>query len=346
MRQFERADRLVLHLQSLELDEREKQVVAKLKKVLSRQMRKSLATHAFTFSSVTSAGIDIVENNFPVYVFDDTEQESEYWESDEILDDTWLESDFIYVDYELVDEFTDREEVTEKSEVSYFSQAIEGNYRYRPVESISWFTHPTQWLIDVDAHVKYKQYDKRDNNNYLSYYLDASVYMLQINRWLLELSALARLDYAENRKLVNKTRFRTAFSIPFQSSKVKFAYDIQQRHYRHSLSAYDATIHVPWLEYTYTYSPSIRFLLGAKLHQLDAHDNFNSYDNKQFYASFYYLPNTDFIAYASFNYYKLHYEIDDPEIVNWANESKRSLALGLRYQFNENMNLGPCRKYR
>ncbi|GHF87967.1 hypothetical protein [Thalassotalea marina] len=334
LRQFDRAEQLVLHLESLPLSTTEQSVVAKLKQVLSAQLKRSLTTHSFTVNAVSAVGLDIMQNKYPVYIFDDTAQEAEFWSLDEELDDVWFSSEFVYVDDGLDEQFDVRDQDTERTEVSYFSQALEANYRYRPAQFLTLFEQPTQLVFDVDAELKYKQFDRKDNDRYLSYNLDSSIYLLQIDRWLLEFNTMARLDYANNEKLVNKMRYRLAFSLPFSSSKLKFAYDVTQKYYRNTLSDYNATIHAPWIEYTYIFSPEIRLQIGSKFHRLNAQDNFLSYQNKQAYLALYYFPSPDLVFYSSYNHYKLHYEIDDPEIVNWSNETKRSLSLGIKYQYN------------
>ena len=166
----------------------------------------------------------------------------------------------------------------------------------------------------------------------IHYGLDTSLYFIQTERFLLELSASAQLDYVEQSKLLNKTRLRTSLTIPMNQAKWRFGFDHQKKHYRRALSDYNATIQTPWLEYSYQFTADYRFVTGFKLHQLNARDEYLSYDNKQVYLSLYYFPTRDLTAYVSYSYYQLNYDIDDPELVNWAKERKRSLLLGFSYQ--------------
>lgn len=337
LRQFERAEQLVHHLESLPLTASEQSVVSKLKRVLAMQLRRDLSTHAFNISATSAVGLDILQNNYPVYIFDDADQETEFWSSDDELDDMWFGHEFVYVDYGLDEQFSERNEESKRTEESYFSQAFEGSYRYRPADFLPIFEQPTQLIFDVDTQIKYKHFNRKHNDQYLSYNLDASMYFLQINRWLLELNTLTRIDYVNNDKLVNKVRYRVALSLPFSSSKVKLSYDVSQKRYQALLSEYNATLHVPAFEYTYTFSPEFRLQVGVKYHSVNAKDEYHSYRNKQAYLALYYFPSSDWVFYSSYNHYKLRYEIDDVELVNWSTEDKRSLSLGMRYQVNQSL---------
>ncbi|BBN81776.1 hypothetical protein PA25_17610 [Pseudoalteromonas sp. A25] len=339
LRQYDRAEQLVTYLESLELSDSEHAVISKLKRVLTLQLRRSLAPHTLYFTSNTSVGIDIVQNSFPVYTFDDTVQDSEYWSSDEELNDSWIDSEFIYTDYAIDEQLFGREEISNKNEVGYVSQALSANYRYRPVDMLAWFSYPTQWIIDTDVQVKYKQLDKSDNNKYLSYHFDTSAYLLQINRWLLELNAYAKVDYVDNHKLINKSRLRLAWTLPFESSKLKFSYDVEQKHYRSALQDYNATVHVPAIEYTYVFSSQWRLSFASKYYRLNAHDDYNSYRNTHTSGALYYNPHRDIVTYISYNHYVLKYEISDPELVAWSRETKRTLSIGFKYQANEKLAL-------
>lgn len=346
LRDYARAEQLVIHLQSLPLSEAEQRIVEKLKLTIEKQTQFKIDPHSFNFTSVTRTGIDILSNNYPVYVFEETDSDFDFWADDSDFYDDFFNDDDEIIEYSATNEFGDREEVTERTEVAYVSQAFRANYRYRPDKTISVFDQKTYWLFDVEGEVRFKHLDKATNNRLRTLQLDTSLYFIQTERFLFELNASAQLNHADGDKLVNRTLLRSSLSIPLKQIKWRFGFDHQQKHYRQSLSSFNAIINTPWLEYGYQFSSDYKFIAGVKLHQLNAQDEYNSYENNQGYLSLYYFPSRQLIAYMSYSHYLLKYDIDDPELVNWAKERKRSLSVGFSYQytpdvtFKLNVNLG------
>ena len=334
LREYDRAEQLVIHLQSLPLSEAEQRIVEKLKKTIEGQTQMKINPHSFNFNSVTSVGIDILSNNYPVYVFEESEASFDFWADDSDFYEDLNSDNYTVLEYSVTDEFGEREEVTDRTEVGYVSQSIQANYRYRQSKTFSFFGNKTHWLFDTGAEFKYKHLDKPTNNNLRTALLDTSLYFIQTERFLLEFSAGAQLDHADGDKLLNKTRVRTSITIPLKQAKWRFGIDSQQKHYRQALSSFNATINTPWLEYSYQLAADYKLVTGIKFHQLSAEDEYNSYENKQGYISLYYFPTSQLIAYASYSHYQLNYDIDDPDLVNWSKERKRSLSIGLNYQIN------------
>jgi hypothetical protein len=104
-------------------------------------------------------------------------------------------------------------------------------------------------------------------------------------------------------------------------------------------NANDAQISTPWLEYAYKISKYFKVHLGTRYRQKQADDPFNSYDNLNFYMSFHYYVSS-FNAFITFSHDQLHYKIDDPELVNWSNEKKKSIITGVKYKLTDHFSLG------
>ena len=168
LKQFDRAEQLVVHLQSLRLSDSEQKIVERLKYAIEKQTQLKISPHSFHMTSITSAGIDIVSNNYPVYVFEETESDFDFWADDgEFFEDVYSE-DYSVIEYSVTDDFAEREEVTERNEVKYASQSLQANYRYRPSETINLFNRNTHWLLDAEGELSYKYLDKEDNNSFNS----------------------------------------------------------------------------------------------------------------------------------------------------------------------------------
>jgi len=360
LQQYDNAEYVVQHLQSLLLSQREAQTLEKLKQLLARKMRKSLSSHSFTVDLGFAVGVEIVSNRFPALVYDDFQNTDQFFDDEESIDDSFddpfIEGEFEYefTDYELIEyafeyeieeyaelgDFWNKEDITEESEVSYTREYLNINYRFRPEGQFELFSHATQWIIENDLSIDYRHLNQPANNNYMSVEWSSSLYVVQLNRWLLEINALASAYDNESKRVLDKFAVRLALTIPVQQFKLKFAIDKQHKSYRSTLSEYDANITIPWGELSYQLSSQIRLVSGVRLRKLKARDEFHSYENRDVFAGIYYYPLTSLSTYFTYHRHNLQYDIDDPEVVNWAKEKKQSFAFGAKYQINQSFSVG------
>lgn len=337
LRQYDKAETILLFMQSLTLSELEQQKLEKLKKILTKRIRKPISSHRWLTDVGASVGVDVVNNTFPVFIIEDYQFEDGSWLSDELNDQLWEDLDFGEVEYTDGYEVVTRDEETQRKESSYTSQFINVNYRYRPLDKLDWFTKPTYFIWDSNASAEFRQINNENNSKYERIGANTSLYFLSVNRWLAELSLRANFHYSEGNKLLSDSRQRIAISLPYQQHKFKFAADFGQKHYRANLNDNNAKLQTPWFEYSYALKDTIRLSVGYRHKILDANDEFLSYSNRNPYVGLYYYPFTDISAFLTVNYYQLRYKIDDPEVVNWAKEDKTSLAFGVKYYWNENL---------
>ena len=339
LRQYDRAESILIYLESLTLNELEQQKLTKLKQILTRRMRKPISAHRWIVDVGASVGYDVVNNTFPVLIIEDYQSEDSTWLGDDLLDQLWEEADF--GDFEYTDgyDIVAREDEVEKQESSYLSEFANINYRYRPLAPLSWFDSATHLIWDNDVSVEFRQIDDDAKNKYSRYSADSSLYLLRVNQWLAEFSGKISIHYNGDNKLLTDTRERVAISFPYKQHKLKLALDVSQKHYQSTLSASNSKTSMPWLEYGYLLSDKFRTTVGVKYKQLRANDNFLSYDRRNFYAGLYYYPLTDLSAYLTINYYQLRYSVDDPDIANWSKENKRSIAFGTKYHVSEHLSI-------
>ena len=79
VQQYDNAEEILQHLRALSLTKKEQKTVDKIKHLLEVKLRKSLTPHSFIFDVGISVGVDIVSNSYPVFVYDDFQNETEYW---------------------------------------------------------------------------------------------------------------------------------------------------------------------------------------------------------------------------------------------------------------------------
>lgn len=339
LRQYDKAETLLLFMQSLTLSPLEQKKLQQLTKILAKRMRKPISSHRWLTDVGASVGIDVVNNSFPVFFIEDYQFEDGSLLSDELDDQLWEELDFADLEYLDGYEVVDRTEQNERQESSYVSQHININYRYRPLEKISWLTLPTYLIWDVNGNGEFRQINNAENSYYQRLGINSSLYLLRVNQWLAEFSIRSNFHYNKGSKLLVDNRQRLAFSLPYHKHKFKVAFDYGQKHYRSSLFANNAKLTTPWFEYSYALKDSIRLSAGYRYKKLNANDEFLSYRNKNPYLGVYYYPFSDISAFVMVNYYQLRYQIDDLALVNWAKEDKKSLAFGIKYYFNDALSL-------
>lgn len=339
LHQYDSAEQIIQYLQVLTLTKREQKTLNKLTKLLEKRIRKPLSAHSFTVDIGAAAGVDIVSNRFPVIVYDDYQNYDDYIFEDEIVDDSTIDLDYDTADYADFDDYWYREDVTEKSQVNYNRQFVTASYRYRPERQFTLFTHSTQWIIDTQFSLDYRRFSQATNRRLINYQWDSSLYLLQINRWLLEVNAQASAHDNDYRRILNQQSGRIALTLPFREVKVKFSVEQQRKSYHAQLSDFDANITTPSTEISYQLTPKIRLSSGVKFRDFTAKDPYNSYKNSDVFLGIHYFPLVSLSAYAIYHQHRLHYKIDDPAEVNWSHEKKRSLAVGIRYQVNQSLSL-------
>ena len=139
----------------------------------------------------------------------------------------------------------------------------------------------------------------------------------------------------------NDQSIQLAVSMPvYEKGRIKAGLEIKNKSFAKFNSHYDANVSTPWLEYAINLNGTFRWAVGGRYRQSDARDPFYTYDNRTFYTSLHYKHSQALSGFITLNQSQLHYKIDDPEQVNWAEEDIRSAALGIKYQVNQHLSFG------
>ena len=242
----------------------------------------------------------------------------------------------------------------QKQKSTYAAQQIKGFYRYRPKQKFNFLGQPSYFIWSNRVEFYQQQIQNKSEHNFHQLKFDSSFSILQTNRWFFDLRFRGRYHTNNDRtftfeqgdefttpgvKLTDHS-VQISFSIPFEKSRIKIGLERKKKAFNHINSHNNSNSTTPWLEYAINVSGTTKLHLGARYRKKDAKDPYNSYNNKNLYASLIYYPNKSFNASLSYNHNKLHYVIDDPFLVNWSTERRKSLTLGLKYHLKKNIKIG------
>jgi len=228
-----------------------------------------------------------------------------------------------------------------KNDHSYTSERLRATYRYRPGTRFDFFGQQASFIWYNNFSLNKKQVNDDNKSRYTQLKFDSTLYLLQSNRWMLDIRLRGRYHSINGNKLQNDQSIQFAASMPvYKKGRVKVGFEIQNKSFSNLNSPYDANISTPWLEYAINLNGTFRWAVGGRYRQSDARDPFYTYDNRTFYTSLHYKYSQALSGFVTLSQSKLHFKIDDPEQVGWAEEDIRSAALGIKYQVNQHLSFG------
>ena len=326
--QYDKANPIIAHLYTLKLSDNE---LAKLKALQKRLKNKALTRlkhktapqpHRFGLSATMFTGVDSISSQFPIYEY--------------IGDINW--QDGYEVDNSEEDILFTRSELTEKQSNYYTAQQVKGYYRYTPKQQTSLF-NKKNILVWTNKLSLYRQ-KIQNKNDYQQVKLDSNISLISTTRWLFDLRFRIRSHFYGGEKTLDDTGIQFLVAIPIKHNRLKLGLERRNKNFNKLNSANNAAVTTPWLEYAFVISTNFSTNIGIQYRNKHADDPFNSYGNINLYTRFNYDPNEKMSTYILLNYNKLHYDKDDPEEVNWSEEIRKSIALGVNYQLTNNFNIG------
>ena len=321
--QYENAQGIILHLKSLSLSPVESTKLQSLQKKLNRLLLGKRTAHRYAVELFVYGGIDSISSKFPVYEYSDFDDWQEFTDIDEADDDSLLT----------------RGEESESKNDYYSAQQIKAIYRYQPDQQINVFGAKStlRWTNHISLYQQ--QLNSEYQDNYGQIKVDSTLALIQNNKWLIDLRLRGRYHFNDNKHQLSDQGIQLSLTLPITSAQIKLGLEYRHKSFNGFSQINDATIATPWLEYAYIITEHFKLRLGSRYRQKHAADPFNSYDNVNLYMSLQYYINT-FSAFVTLSYDRLHYEIDDPEQVNWSNEQRKSVITGLKYKLTKHLSFG------
>jgi hypothetical protein len=340
-KQYNDAQTIIHHLESLPLSATESTKLRSLQGKLKNLILNNIPSHRYVIELLAYGGIDGTTSKFPVYEYSDFDDWQEFSDIDDVDDDSL---------------FTRGEETKIKHDF-YTAQQIKAVYRYQPHQQFNVFgTKSTlRWINNVSLYQQ--QTDNDYQNNYGQIKIDSTLALIERNSWLIDLRLRGRYHFNGQHHHLSDQGVQLSLTLPIKRSQIKFGFEYRQKSFaskpnvnidesliyigtdNNITNSNDARVSTPWLEYAYKISKDLKIHLGTRYRQKQADDPFNSYDNLNFYMSFHYYTNS-FNAYITFSHDQLHYKIDDPELVNWSNEKRKSIITGVKYKLSDRFSLG------
>ena len=82
LQQYQDAEQVIQHLQSLPLSQKEAETIKKITRLLEKKLSKTLAVHNFALDLGIGLGVDQSRNSYTVYVYDEYQYQDDYWFDD------------------------------------------------------------------------------------------------------------------------------------------------------------------------------------------------------------------------------------------------------------------------
>ena len=340
LKQFSEAEAILLHLQGMPLSEQESKKLSKLQQLIDKKEKFKTSRSKFSGDISLYYGVDNFISLYPdwsgsgaIYCYD-------YFDGEDYLFTECYDEDNSEVDDIYLDEQQDRENITEKTKETYTSQRLRLNYQYYPKNKVSIFGQATKLIWYNDLNLLQKKISDSARNKYGQARFDSSLYLFFPNRWIFDVRYRGIYHFSDNDKFLDEQSLLLSLAIPVGKSRVKAAIERKEKSYGKQQRDKDAAILIPSIEYSYQLSEAYKLALGGRYYRYRADDDIFSYNNGNLYLSLHYYPFDNFSAFASINFHQLNYEIDDPDLVNWGRETKRSIAVGVKYQFTEALSFG------
>jgi hypothetical protein len=327
-----KAQALIVELQGMNLSAPEAIKLTSLQQLVDKYDQVKTTGHKFYAALVSAVGIDNFTSKFP---------------SNDYVDFFEWEEFSTQQDADTFELATDgRTELQVKNQYSYNSQQVKLNYKYSPDQVFSLFAHPTQliWLNSGSYMSKQLNNDYDSRNQQVK--LDTRLVLLQKKRWVIDLKLRYMSYSSQHKKLLDEQSTQVSLALPFGATRLKFGLEYQDKSFKQNYVDNDATVMTAWLEYSRRLSPKIKVSFGAKHRKYQGEDVYNSYDNSKLFSTLGYTPRSDLSTFITINYNKLHYEVDDVELVGWGREIKHSVILGIKYAITKHISVGLNSHYR
>ncbi|MBL4909709.1 MAG: tetratricopeptide repeat protein [Alteromonadaceae bacterium] len=323
LNQYDKAETVIEHLYQLPLSANELTKLQALQKRLPKKSNKNKhRIHRFGLTATLYSGIDSISSQFPIYEY--------------IGDINW--QDGYEVDVSEEDILVNRGKQTERQSSYYNAEQLKGFYRYAPKKHFTVFGKKTALFWSNKLSLYRQQIQNRDDYQQIKF--DSNISLIITKQWLFDLRYRNRSHFYAGKKRLNDQGIQFLLSLPIYNNRLKFGLEKREKTFNSIDIINNSTITTPWLEYAFKISTHFNASFGAQHRQKRALDVFNSYNNTNLYCRLNYTPTEKMSSYLLFNYNKLHYLEDDPVTVNWSREWRKSLALGVNYQFNKQLNIG------
>jgi len=322
LKQYEKADTVIQHLYQLPLSNKELSKLTALQKRIPKNSKHDIKRHHFGLTTTLYSGIDSIKSQFPVYEY--------------ISDFDW--QDVYEVDVSEEDIFLNRSEQTDKQRNHYNAAQFLGFYRFTPTKRFKVNSSKVSFFWSNKISIYRQQIHHKDNYQQIKY--DSNFSLLTTSQWLVDIRYRNRSHFYADKKMLTDNGLQLQFSLPLFNNRLKFGIEKRNKIFARSIIANNSKITTPWLEYSFNISPKFTASLGAQYRHKKADDPFNSYNNMNLYSRVNYQASTNINGYILLNVNKLHYLKDDPNEVNWSDEQRNSIALGVSYRINKYFSIG------
>ena len=340
LKQYSEAEVILLHLQGLPLTEQESKKLSALQRLIDKKANINDSRYRFSADASFYLGVDNFLSLFPDWSNTGTIYCYDYFDGDEYLFTECYDENNNEVEDIDFEEQDNRETVTERDQQTYTSQRLRFNYQYFPRQKISLFGQSAKLIWYNDLNIMQKQVRNENKSKYGQAKVDSSLYFFFPSRWIFDVRYRGIYHFSDSDKFLDEQSAQLALAVPIDKARFKFGFEFKSKFYKSHSRDKNAHVSTPWLEYSFQLTDEYKVSIGSRYYQYRAKDEIYSYDNVNFYLGLHYFPFDKFSAFATLNYHRLNYTIDDPEIVNWAQEVKRSIALGVKYQFNDSLSIG------
>ncbi|MFT5755602.1 MAG: hypothetical protein ACI9LM_000313 [Alteromonadaceae bacterium] len=339
-KQYDDAQTIIHHLESLSLSVTESTKLQSLQEKLKKLILNNKSSHQYTIELFAYGGIDGTTSKFPVYEYIDFNDWQEFSDIDDVDDDSL---------------FTRNEETEIKSNF-YSAQQIKAVHRYQPHQKTSVLGTNTSlhWINSVSLYQQQPDNDYQDNYGQIK--IDSTLALVQKKQWLIDLRLRGRYHFNGDQHHLTDQGAQLSLTLPIKRSQIKLGFEFRQKSFSsrsdvnneqlvdittsdHIANATDAEISTPWLEYAYKISTQFKIHLGTRYRHKQADNPYNSYDNLNFYMSFHYYVNS-FNVFITLSHDQLHYKIDDPELISWSREKRKSIITGIKYGLTNHLSFG------
>jgi hypothetical protein len=323
LNQYTQAKNILDYLYNLPLSPKElKKLQTLQKKLKSKATKKITSAHSYALEAIIYSGVDSVSSQFPIYEYSDGIDWQDGYEVDNLDEDL----------------FVNRKGIIEKQTDNYSAQNIKAYYRYAPKKKFKLFGQNSFFIWSNNLSLYQQQ--KKSKNKYGQVKFDSNFSLLQSNKWFFDLRLRMRSHFSDNDKILDDQGIQVSISYPINNNRLKVGLELRKKSFNELNQQNDATISTPWLEYTVKLAKQFKLSFGSQYRQKNAFDVFNSYKNINIYSRLNYIATSNFNAYLSLNYNQLHYKIDDPQLVAWSDEVRKSINFGSKYQLNKHFNIG------
>ena len=333
LEQVDNAKNTLLKIENLPLSKQEKKSISALKnrvkmleKVSEKILTKKISKHKFSSQITALSGVDEFTSSLSLYDFFDFGD----------IDDLGVLDDY---DNNYLDERNS--DVDEKDKISYSAFQAKFRHRYMSDKIFDFISIPStfNWKNNITL------YQKLDNEEYSERYkqakIDSNFQVFRKDKWLFNVRLRGRFHYINGEKLLSERSAELSLSLPiYQDARIKFGVEKRKKTFAQNIDFLNASVLTPWIEYTLKFNEHYKFYIGSRYRKNNAKDEFYSYDNLNYYSSFRYYHSNQFSAYITWNDNGLNFDIDDPTEVSWSQETKSSIALGMKYQFNNDFSTG------